>query len=978
MIGREGEQRRLDALQRLLIEQSKGSIAIVDGEPGIGKSRLVAALREGAKTKDMTTYIGTALDIERSTPYFAWRGVFRALFPVEGSDGDSLQTVDLGNHLPNLLEKHGLSAELAPLLNPVLATELSDNELTSQLTQEARVTMTNDLLRRLLKIEAGLHSVQIILEDCHWMDSASWTLTRMVAESADDFLLFIVTRPLGDKPPGDYLRIQKQKNITRISLAPLSEDDVETLVCRSLGANELPRQVADLIRAKAQGNPLFGEELAFALRDAGAIEIAGGRCVLTSDSDLSNLGFPDTVQGVVTSRIDRLVPGEQLTLKVASVVGRSFSCRILKDMFPVEEDRPLQPASFQALTRRDLITAHDLDNEHDYQFRHVITQEVAYDLIPPTQRQTLHRSIAEWYEREHGEDLAPFFALLAKHWSRTDQTAKALEYLEKSGESAARQFANAEVIQFFRQAMEIDDAGGELVPLEQRTQWERQVAEACYNIGDLAASLEHFRSALDRLGFPFSQNRAGTIASTLLEFGKQCGLGWLLRLLPRRPANHPARLLQAAQCYERLAQIHYLNNARLPTIHAVFKALNLADAVGPSSVLARCYANAAVVAGLLMLHRRARLYAERAHQVAAEVNDPDCTSYVGLIVGIYWATVGEWDAADEIVTRAMALAEGIGARRRWAESTYTYVICSWRRGELARCEKYAGEMLKAGRRDRMPQIQLWGLTWRLRCLLARSQDADPIRELAEELQECLKHNDITPADQILGQGMLGEALWRLGEKRAAFEEAERTSTVIAESNQISHFVLPAYSAIFMIYHGLWSEETDPEQRQNLERRIKAVRRSLWEFGVMYPVGRVRSGLHEGQFHQQQGRRKKAVRCWNKALRLAKKFRMPFEEGLLHLELAEGLPDEDPDRILHRLDARECFQRTGAQVYQSRVDRLESSSADDSSFPRRDLRAEDRAPETVGGRVIPRGGAFIGADAQFIDRLDGDQTRRSMS
>ena len=930
MIGREKEQRQLEALQQRLIDEAAGSIAIVDGEPGIGKSRLVASLLDGADARAITTYVGTAFDIERSTPYFAWRGVFRAMFPVESSESDSLQTIDLGNQLPALLEERGKSAEFAPLLNPVLATELPENDFTSQLTQEARVTLTNDLLKRLLEIEAKLHPIQIILEDCHWMDSASWALARMIAESAEDFLLFIITRPLADKPPGDYLQIVKHKNLTQISLAPLSEDDVEALVCRSLGANDLPRQVADLIRAKAQGNPLFGEELAFALRDAGVIQVTDGRCVLTSETDLDNLRFPDTVQGVVTSRIDRLVPAEQLTLKVASVIGRSFSCKILKDMFPVEKDRPLQEAQLRALTRRDLITAHDLDKELDYQFRHVITQEVAYDLIPPTQRQELHRSIAEWYENEHGDDLAPFFALLAKHWSRTNQTAKALDYLEKSGESAAKQFANAEVIQFFRHAIELSDAAGSLVPLERRTQWERQVAEACYNIGDLGSSLEHFRSTLQRLRFPFSQNRAGTLGSTLVEFAKQFGLRWLSRLVRRLTASNPVHVLQAAQCYERLAQVHYLNNARLETIHAVFKALNLAEAVGSSSVLARCYANAAVVAGLLMLHRRARFYAARAHQVADEVNDPDCTSYVGLIVGIYWATVGEWDEADKIVTHAMALAEGIGARRRWAESTYTYVICGWRRGNLGRCEKYARLMQEAGRRDRVPQIQLWGLTWRLRCVLAQTDEAGSIREQADELADCLKHNDIAPADQILGHGMLGEALWRLGDRDAAYQEAERTSRVIAESNQISHFVLPAYSAIFTIYAGLWSEATEPAQKQHLEKRLGAVRRSLWEFGVMYPMGRVRYGLHEGQFHQRQGRLSKALRCWSKALRLAQKLRMPFEEGLLHRELAEHLRKDDPKRILHRRDARECFEQTGAAFYQARIDQLDRVDSESSA------------------------------------------------
>ncbi len=511
MIGREKEQRLLDRLQQTLVKDSTGSVAIVDGEPGIGKSRLVAALREGAKANQITTYVGTALDIERSTPYFAWRGVFRKLFQFEGSEGDIGLTVNLANNLWSLLEARGKPKELAPLLNAVLSTELPENSVTEQLTQEARVNVTNDLLLRLLQIEAKLHPLQIILEDCHWMDSASWTLARLLAEVADDFLLFLITRPLKDKPPPEYLQIAGQQNTTRISLGPLSETDVEALVCRNLEVNELPRQVADLIRTKAQGNPLFGEELAFALRDAQIIQIQNGRCLLAPDTELRNLRFPDTVQGVVTSRIDRLVPSEQLTLKVASVIGRSFSRKILEDMFPVETDRPLQRAQLQALSRRDLIANQDFREESDYQFRHVITQEVAYDLIPPTQRQTLHRAIAEWYELEHEDDLSPFFALLAKHWSHTDQTKKALDYLEKSGESAAKQFANSEVIQFFTQALKLNETTGRTVSPQRCSHWNRQVAEACYNLGDLSSSLEHFRAGAGPIAIAIRAKRAGHV-----------------------------------------------------------------------------------------------------------------------------------------------------------------------------------------------------------------------------------------------------------------------------------------------------------------------------------------------------------------------------------------------------------------------------------------------------------------------------------
>src|SRR5207248_7019245 len=121
-------------------------------------------------------------------------------------------------------------------------------------------------------------------------------------------------------------------------------------VCQRLGVRSLPPALAGLIYEKAQGNPYFSEELAYALRDSRLVEVEGEECRLAPGAgDLGDVAFPDTVQGVVTSRIDRLGPAEQLTLKVASVIGRVFPLRILRDLYPIEEDRASLPTHLHRL-----------------------------------------------------------------------------------------------------------------------------------------------------------------------------------------------------------------------------------------------------------------------------------------------------------------------------------------------------------------------------------------------------------------------------------------------------------------------------------------------------------------------------------------------------------------------------------------------------------------------------------------------------
>src|SRR5439155_21016583 len=137
--------------------------------------------------------------------------------------------------------------------------------------------------------------------------------------------------------------------------AALTAEDILNLVCQQLGVTILPEVVANFIQEKAEGHPFFGEELALALRDAGLIELVNGQCRLAAEvTDLRSLAFPDTLQGVITSRIDRLTPPQQLALKVASVIGRVFAFRILREVHSIEGDKPAVPVYFETLERLDV------------------------------------------------------------------------------------------------------------------------------------------------------------------------------------------------------------------------------------------------------------------------------------------------------------------------------------------------------------------------------------------------------------------------------------------------------------------------------------------------------------------------------------------------------------------------------------------------------------------------------------------------
>jgi class 3 adenylate cyclase len=270
MLGR-GDERAALAERVRALEQHTSGLVVVEGEPGIGKSRLLADLLERARAHGVRSLIGAGDAIEQVTPYHAWRPIFADLLGLVGID-------DVEERRRRVLARVHSDpdmARLAPLLNSVLPLDLPDNELTVQLTGEVRADNTRQLLLQLLRAATAAPGrrappLLVVLDDAHWFDSASWALARLVAARVGPLLLVLATRPLVEPLPDDYRRLRQDPAAERLQLEPLSRHETLALVCDRLGVRSLPEPVAVLIEERAQGNPFFSEELAYALRTPGS------------------------------------------------------------------------------------------------------------------------------------------------------------------------------------------------------------------------------------------------------------------------------------------------------------------------------------------------------------------------------------------------------------------------------------------------------------------------------------------------------------------------------------------------------------------------------------------------------------------------------------------------------------------------------------------------------------------------------------
>jgi hypothetical protein len=425
--------------------------------------------------------------IERATPYHAWRPIFADLMGSVGIDVEERRRRVLAR-----LQADPEMARLAPLLNSVLPLDLPDNEPTAQLTGEVRADNTRQLLVQLLQPTSATRAgraapLLIVLDDARWFDSASWALTRLVVARVRPLLLVLATRPLVEPLPDDYRRLRQDPATEYLRLEPLSPHDTLALVCDRLGVRHLPEPVAALIQERAQGNPFFSEELAYALRDAGLIRITDGTCTIAPGAGApSAMSFPDTMQGVVAARTDRLPPGQELTLKVASVVGRLFAFRLLRDIHPIEADRTVLRGFLDDLQRHDFTVLDTPEPDLAYLFKHVVTQEVAYGLLLSAQRRQLHRAVAEWYEQTQAEDLPALYPLLAYHWGRAEEPTKTLAYLALAGEQALRVGAYQEAVDLLTDALSRSGAVQPAPDALRQARWHRQLAVAYEGLGRLS------------------------------------------------------------------------------------------------------------------------------------------------------------------------------------------------------------------------------------------------------------------------------------------------------------------------------------------------------------------------------------------------------------------------------------------------------------------------------------------------------------
>ncbi len=460
-----GRETELTALQEVLAaaRQAAGRIVCVIGEAGLGKSRLIQKAKRSLGNDPSLHWIETAsLSYETSQPYAPFQRLFRRLTGLSPGDGAG----QVQEKLARLSEPLDASGRLRA--QRVLGT-LFDLESHGEARLEGEVFKRElyDMMPALWRKHFAQQPTVLVFDDLHWSDPASIELLLHLFPLTAEIPLVLLCafRPERGGPVWQIqtTAVESYSHLyTEIPMQPLSDQQVNELIDGLLANPDIPQSLRARIQERASGNPFFVEEVVRSLIDnqalvASEFEQNGKKWVAwRASGDGQPFEIPDSLQSLLSSRIDRLENETRQLLQTAAVIGRSFYRRVLE---AIEGQRPgtapVIEQRLHGLLQLGMIREAARRPELEYSFSNPLTQEVAYQTILLKRRRVLHQRVGLTLEALFPNQLGELAPQLAHHFTAGNLQEKAFSYYVMAGDSAARLFANVEALDHYTHAIEI-------------------------------------------------------------------------------------------------------------------------------------------------------------------------------------------------------------------------------------------------------------------------------------------------------------------------------------------------------------------------------------------------------------------------------------------------------------------------------------------------------------------------------------------
>lgn len=473
-----GRQREMAILEEMRERSAggEGQVVGIAAEAGAGKSRLVYEFRRRLWDSPVLFLAGRCISYASGVPYLPILYMLRNEWGI--AEADDAATV--AAKVAASVERAGMDAgDALPYLLQLLGVRDGTEKL-SELSSQAIQARTFRILRQMILNAGGGNLVVLEIEDLHWVDKTSEDFLAFLVEGlVASRMLLLATYRSGYRPPW----IEKSY-ATQVTLSRLNQQESQAVVRSVLGQASAQESLVGTVLGKAEGNPFFLEELA--------------RSVL----EHPEVSVPDTIQGVVMARVDRLPEEHKRLLQTASVLGREFSLPLLTEVWEQEEDLT---RLLSDLKRWEFFYEEPTAEEPRYLFKHALTQEAVYQTLLKSRRQALHAAAGRAFEQLHADRPEEVYDRLAYHWSEAGDAERAVRYLVLFAGEAARRYAHSEAARALREALRHCANLSEPQTDRCRLTVILRLAESLLPLARFPETLELFlanRMLVDRLGDP--------------------------------------------------------------------------------------------------------------------------------------------------------------------------------------------------------------------------------------------------------------------------------------------------------------------------------------------------------------------------------------------------------------------------------------------------------------------------------------------
>ena len=682
MIGREHEywlaRERIDRL----VDDQQGGLILLVGEGGMGKSRLVSELKASLDTDGLRIIEGHSLTYRKSIAYWIFQDLLRSFLGLPASS-TSPEAVSAA------IVAAAPAKEALPYLEHVLGLEASDPAAAERIRYLTPGQLRQQIfmaVRDLLVAEAHRKPLLLIMEDLHWADDASLDLLRFMIDTtaAAPLLICAVSRPFeGGAVQAIHerasLRLSERYLFLRLQALPPAQSS--QLLQALVKIKDLPETLSSQIIQRSAGLPFYLEEILRMLIENKIIyqednlNPGDRQWQLTPGADISTIGVPETLQGLILTRVDRLSAVQRRILQTASVIGYQFASQVLRKVLAELSEAPDETEvqlALDYLLEHEFILPYAVDvaeitdgqqREETFQFRHVLVSDTVYSTLLQRDRRDLHTRVGRAVEEIYADRLDGMVEVLASHFLRSPMLDRALHYLLLAGQKAAHSFANDQARQHFLQALEVLNKTSHRP--EQACAVHFGLGDGLLTAGDYPSARDHFNLALAALG-----GRAGTSS-----------------LNPERvdPAFYIERKRQVSRLQRKIAQTYEGQGDYEKALGCLRPAQALLDN-GEASFMAE---RASILSDIGWIYFRrggldqAELVLREALALAEAAGQPDVlASVLNRLAGIFFQRDDPSQAAG-FLARSLILRENIGDVVGVARSYNNLGLLNWKQGDLA-------------------------------------------------------------------------------------------------------------------------------------------------------------------------------------------------------------------------------------------------------------------------------------------------------